>query len=114
MKNARETLELERIYPPWLVNVLAAAYRDGGKVGLSIPAAKEATRLEPQQTDARVILCSDYTLSGARNEAQQMAREIIGIEPGFRLSTYAASQPYRDTATLDHLINSLRQAGLPD
>ncbi len=86
----------------------------GRKVGLSIPAAKEATRLDPRQTDAKIILCSDYTLSGARDQARQIAREIIRIDPSFRLSTYAASQPYRDTATLDHLINNLREAGLPE
>jgi class 3 adenylate cyclase/lipopolysaccharide biosynthesis regulator YciM len=114
VKNAREALQLERIYPPWLVNVLAAAYRDGGKVGLSIPAAKEAARLDPGQTDAKIILCSDYTLSGSRDQAQQMARDIVRIDPSFRLSTYAASQPYRDTATLDQLISNLREAGLPE
>jgi len=114
VKNAREALQLERIYPPWLVNVLASAYRDGGKVGLSIPAAKEATRLDPRQTDAKIILCSDYTLSGARDEAQQIASEIIRMDPSFRLSTYAAGQPYRDTATLDLLIGNLREAGLPE
>lgn len=114
VKNAREALQLERIYPPWLINILAAAYRDGGKVGLSIPAAKEATRLDPEQTDARIILCSDYALGGARDQARDMANEITGLDPSFRLSSYAASQPYKDAATLDRLIDNLREAGLPE
>ena len=114
VKNVRHALQLERIYPPWLVNVLAAAYRDGGKLGLSIPAAQEAARLDPRHTDARIILCSDYALSGAQDDARQTAREIVALDPEFRVSTFAASQPYRDPATLDRLVDTLRQAGLPD
>jgi class 3 adenylate cyclase len=114
VKNVKDALQMERIYPPWLVNVLAAAYRDGGKVDLSIPAAREAARLDPQQTEARVILCSDYELNNAHDEARRMAGEIIAIDPSFRLSSYAESQPYRDAATRERLIESLRAAGLPE
>jgi TolB-like protein len=114
IKNVREALLLERIYPPWMINILAAAYRDSGKVRLSIPAAREALRLDSQQTEARVILCSDYNLENARDDARQIAQEIIGAEPTFRLSTYAAKQPYKYGETLDRVINVLRDAGLPD
>jgi len=33
------------------------------------------SRLDPQRTEARVILCSDYALSGARDQVHQTARE---------------------------------------
>ncbi len=114
IKNVKDALQMERIYPPWLVNVLATAYRDGGKVNLSIPAAREAARLDPQQTEARVILCSDYKLGGFGDEAKEVAREILSIDPAFRLSSFAESQPYKRKDTLDRLIETLRDAGLPD
>jgi len=114
VKHAREALLIERIYPPWLINILAAAYRDSGKIGLSIPAAKEALRLEPEQTEARVILCSDYNLEGLRDSAQEAAKELIVADPTFRLSTYAERQPYKYQETLDQLIEVLSDAGLPD
>jgi TolB-like protein len=114
IKNVREALLLERIYPPWMINILATAYRDSGKVQLSIPAAREALRLDSQQTEARVILCSDYNLENARDNARQVAQEIIATEPAFRLSAYAEKQPYKYSETLNRVIDGLRDAGLPD
>ncbi len=42
VKNVREALQLEKVYPTWLIDILAAAYRDCGAVDLSIPAAIES------------------------------------------------------------------------
>ena len=114
IRNAREALLLERTYPPWLINVLATVYRDSGKVRLSIPAAKEALRIDPRQTEARIILCSDYSLDDSRDEARQIAQEIIAADPMFRLSTYAEKKPYKYGETLERLIDVLRDAGLPE
>ncbi len=114
IKNAREALLLERIYPPWLINVLATAYRDSGKVRLSIPAAREALRLDPHQTEARIILCSDYSLDDSRDQGRKVAQEIIATDPSFRISTYADKKPYRHGETLDRLVDVLRDAGLPE
>jgi class 3 adenylate cyclase/TolB-like protein len=114
IKRVREALQLERVYPAWMINVLATAYRDCGEVELSIPAAKEAMRLDPQQNDARLILCSDYNLAADHDQAQRVAAEIIASDPTFRLSTYAKSQPYKTQAPLERVLEALREAGLPD
>lgn len=114
VKSARHALNLTRAYPVWMINVLAAAYRDAGDLGQSIAAATEALRLDPQQTAARIILCTDYGLAGRRDEARNMAREVIATDPAFRLSSYARGQPYKDTAVLAGLIEILREAGLPN
>ena len=114
IKRVREALQLERVYPAWMINVLATAYRDCGEVELSIPAAKEAMRLDPQNNDARLILCSDYNLSADPDRARHVAEEIITSNPAFRLSTYAKSQPYKNQAPLERVLEALREAGLPD
>ena len=113
VNSVREALQLEKIYPTWLIDVLAAAYRDCGEVGLSIPAAKESLRLNPQSNEARLILCSDYQLTADHDQARRIADEIIASDPEFRLSSYAKSQPYKNPATLKRLIGNLREAGLP-
>ncbi|WP_299621381.1 adenylate/guanylate cyclase domain-containing protein [Pelagibius sp.] len=113
VKSAREALQLEKVYPTWLIDILAAAYRDCGDVELSIPAAKESLRLNPQSNEARLILCSDYQLSADHDQARRVAGEIMTNDPEFRLSKYAKSQPYKDPAKLKHLIAVLREAGLP-
>ena len=114
VNNAKHALDLEGVYPSWLINVLAAAYRDSGKVELSIPAAHESVRLDPGQTDARIILCSDYQLQSHDEEAQRVAAEILEVEPAFRLSQYSENLPYRNNATPSALVEDLRAAGLPD
>lgn len=114
IKHAREALLLERIYPPWVINILAAAYRDDGKIKLSIPAAVEALRLDPLQMEARVILCSDYGLEESRDEAQRIAQEILVADPTFRLSEYAETKPYRYNDMRERIIEALLNAGLPE
>ncbi len=114
INSVKEALQLEKIYPTWLIDILAVAYRDCGDIELSIPAAKESLRLNPQNNDARLILCSDYQLSANHDQARRFADEIIASDPAFRLANYAKSQPYKNPAALDHLMDVLREAGLPD
>jgi class 3 adenylate cyclase len=114
VKSVREALQLERVYPAWLIDILAAAYRDSGDVELSIPAAEESLRLNPRNNDARLILCSDYNLTADHDRARRVGEEIIASDPAFRLSAYAKSQPYKNPAALERLIAGLREAGLPD
>jgi class 3 adenylate cyclase/tetratricopeptide (TPR) repeat protein len=114
VKSVKEALQLEKVYPTWLIDILAVAYRDCGDVELSIPAAKESLRLNPQSNDARLILCSDYKLTAHHDQARRVADEIIVSDPAFRLSDYAKSQPYKNPAALGRLIDILREAGLPD
>ena len=114
VKNIKEALQLEKVYPAWLIDILASAYRDSGKIELSIPVALESVRLDPQNIDARLILCSDYKLAADHKQAQSIADEIIASDPEFRLSTYASSQPYKNPAPFDRVIGALREAGLPD
>ncbi len=114
VRSARESLAVRIMHPPLLINLLAAAYRDSGEIGLSIPAAREAVRLDPQHTDALATLCSDYVLAGEDEDAHRVAHEIIAIDPAFQISRYAANQPYRDKSRLEHIVATLRSAGLPD
>ena len=113
VKTAREALTLRMLYPPPLVNVLAMAYRDSGEIGLSIPTAREAARLDPGHTDALVTLCSNYALSGNGQEACRIADEIVAVDPGFQISSYLAKRPYKDAAKQGQLAEALRSSGLP-
>lgn len=114
VKSAREALGVRTMHPPLVVNLLANAYRDSGEIDLSIPAAKEALRLEPSQTGALATLCSNYMLAGDEANAKRVAREIVNINPAFRISQFSAVHPYKDRATQTHLAEILRAAGLPD
>ena len=62
------------------------------------------------------VLCNKqaYELTSAHDKARRVADDVVTIDPAFCLSDYANSQPYKDPATLDQLVNVLREAGLPD
>ena len=50
----------------------------------------------------------------ARGVAQkQVAEQVLAREPQFKVSDFAAKQPYRDAAKRDALANALTSAGLP-
>jgi len=114
VRNAHEALSVRMAYQPLLLNVLAMAYRDSGEIGSSIPAAREAARLDAENADAQVILCSDYALAGNGNEASDIAGRIVTVDPGFRVSSYAARQPYREASRLARITDALKSAGLPE
>jgi hypothetical protein len=94
--------------------MLATAYRDVGEIGTSISTAESGLKLDPNDREIKVVLCSDYSLAGQPQRARALARDIISAEPMFSVRSYAGSQPYQDIATLDRLCEGLRQAGLPE
>jgi len=113
VRSVKEALRLEKVYPTWLIDILAAAYRDGGSVELSLPAANESIRLNPKGIDARLVLCSAYGFSRDEDRARMVANEIMDTDPAFRLSEYAENLPYKSPEMRERLINALREAGLP-
>jgi TolB-like protein len=114
VRDIREALQLQRVYPPWMINFLAAAYRDSGDVNMSISAAQESLRINSEKNDARLILCSDYELAEEHSHAANIAESIIGQDPSFSLSKYSESLPYKDSAALERVVGALRKAGLPE
>jgi hypothetical protein len=51
---------------------------------------------------------------GRFNEAQAKAAKALKREPGFTLSRYALLEPYQFQASLEHMIEGMRKAGLPE
>ena len=107
-------MRLARNFPPFMLSGLAASLRDSGDIDASIEAATEAMRLFPEDIDSQVTLCCDKVFAGSVAEARQIAERIRRADPSFSISHYVASQPYRDQATLDGIVECLTQAGLPE
>jgi adenylate cyclase len=109
----QEAIRITPVFPPWYMTLLAAAYRDNGEIGKSISAAEYSLRLSPDDRDARLVLCSDYSLASQHGQARKVAQEIVVIDLKFSLAEYAESQHYKDLEPLMRLVDSLRTAGLP-
>ena len=104
-------IRITPVYPYWYMVLLAAAYRDTGDTETSISAAGHAIRLSPDDRDAHLVFCRDYSLGGQHQRAHTLAKEFLVLEPMFSLAKYAESQPNKDEGTLNRLIDSLLAAG---
>ncbi|MCK5363045.1 MAG: hypothetical protein KAR22_08765, partial [Gammaproteobacteria bacterium] len=85
-----------------------------GQIAPSVAVANECLRLDPENLDAHVLLCTDYSMSNSADDARRVAQEILSIKPAFSISAYIETQPYRDNRTLEGIVGALREAGLPD
>jgi class 3 adenylate cyclase/TolB-like protein len=109
----RNAIRHVRASPPWMINILAASFRDNDDIDAAISTAKEAVRLFPDELYGRVVLCGALALVTAEGAAAELAQEIVRIDPSFTISRYAETLPYEDKATLDRITEGLDRAGLP-
>ena len=90
----------------------ALACRETGRYEEGIAAVKKSLQLAPNEVFARVILVSVYMYAGREDEARATVAEIQRIAPNFSVEKFAKALPYKDEATRDRYIESLRKAGL--
>jgi class 3 adenylate cyclase/TolB-like protein len=114
IKNIKTAVKHARIYPPWMANLLSASYRDAGHLGPSMSIANESLRLNPNDVEGLVLLCTNYVMSGSLDDAREVAERILTVEPVFTISGYMDRQPYKDESTMQGVTQALRDAGLPE
>lgn len=71
-------------------------------------------REETYGTGSRRFLAAALALLGRLDESREEARHFMAATPHFRISRWAATQPFRDLAMRDHFVQAYRMAGLPD
>jgi TolB-like protein len=111
---AKQSLRLSPVAQTFFPEVLAAAHYLCGRAEEAIATAHEALAIAPDSVDARVVLTASLVETGRLDAAQQGAREILSVDRRFTLVRFAASRPYRDSAVLKRLVDSLRRASLPE
>ena len=111
---AKQAIRLSPVAQPWFPEVLATSYYLSGSYEDAIAAANQALALAPDSVDARIVLAAALVETGRLDAARHAAPEILSIDPGFTLKRFSDSQPYREPAVLEHLLDTLREAGLGD
>ena len=112
--HARRAIRYMPVYPPWFVEILAAAYRDAGLLDLAIIAARELPRIAPSAMQGRLILASALVRSGWLADARWVVRESRVLDANLSLGRWAASQPYRNADVLAGVTDDLRKSGVPE
>jgi adenylate cyclase len=93
-------------------DVLGRAYFLTGRYEEAISEYKKAVKLDPDYRDAHVGLASTYAVLGRKKEALKEAAEILRIEPNFSIKKYSRFMYFQ--VGLEHEIEGLRKAGLPE
>jgi adenylate cyclase len=112
--HAKRAIRYMPVYPPWFVEILAAAYRDAGMLDLAIMAAREVPRIAPAAMQGRLVLASALARTGWLAEARRVIREARILDANLTLGRWAASQPYRHADVLARIADDLRHAGVPE
>jgi len=90
----------------------AAALRDAGRYEEAVTQVKKAIKREPRDIMSYIVLASTCSMAGREKEALKVAAEVLKINPKFSLEQFAKIHPYKDPATKERYIDSLRKAGL--
>ena len=103
---------LNPLPPPWYVNGTAAV-----EYGLRHYAAA-AQLLESLGNDTfywdHCYLAACYVRLGKLSEAQQEIAKALRLKPNLTIKRLAVAEPYAKLADLEHLLDPLRKAGLPE
>jgi Tfp pilus assembly protein PilF len=59
-------------------------------------------------------LAASYGQLGEAEKARAHVEKILKIAPDYSIAAFASSQPYQRKADLEHFLDGLRKAGLPE
>lgn len=92
--------------------VISIAEFGADRLERAIDAAQQSLRIHPRFLAPRRILCAALALHGADNRAREAGRQLMQIDPTFRVDAFCAWYPLPQ-ATCARLRQGLLAAGLP-
>jgi adenylate cyclase len=75
---------------------------------------RECISRQPSQQWPHVTLACAYAQSGQPEEARAAAAQVLRINPDFTIESSKRTRVYKDPKDLEHYIDGMRKAGLPE
>jgi tetratricopeptide (TPR) repeat protein len=94
-------------------HAISQAHFIGGDHAAAVEWARHADARNPGFTSNQRVLIAALVATGALEEARARARRMLEVDPGFRLSAFAARSSLSGRI-LEDFVALLRTAGLPD
>jgi adenylate cyclase len=91
---------------------LCHAYWLAGRCEEGVPVCKKAILESPNNMGAHLYLAGTYVSLGRIEEARAEAAEVLRIDHKFSLAHWGKTLPFKNEADGEHLIGTLRKAGL--
>jgi tetratricopeptide (TPR) repeat protein len=109
---ADDEIDITPVYPPIWPAILAQSYLASGHYAEASAAADAVLAFDPEIVDAHLVRIGAEMALGRTDAAARSAEAVRRVEPNFRVDAYGETQPYRDPADLERVLEALRGAGL--
>lgn len=111
LEHIRKAFRLNPYPASWYYLTLGQAQYAAGQYEAAIGTLR---RDETYRTSSRRFLAASLAQLGRLDEARAEAELFLVGNPDFTIRHWAAQEPFRDAATLEHFVNGFRKAGLPE
>ena len=109
-----KAMRLSPFYPDNWLGILANGHRLLGRSEDAIALDQERLRRNPDNFFSDFRLAALYMELGREELARAHASEALKKNPNLTLRQIRISEPYRDEKLLEHYLDLLRRAGLPE
>ena len=113
LQYTRKAMRLNPHYIPQYPLFLGRAYYGFREYEKAIVSLKEAVDLNPDFLPPHRMLACAFAQLGRSDEAKAEAGEVLRIDPTFTIAGEQAL-PFRKATDLEHYLDGLRKAGLPE
>ncbi len=107
----RKAFRLNPFPASWYYLTLGQAQYAAGDYAAAVETLR---RDETYRTSSRRFLAASLAQLGLLDEAHAEVQLFLVGNPHFTIGHWAATEPFRDTATLAHFVDGYRKAGLPE
>jgi tetratricopeptide (TPR) repeat protein len=80
----------------------------------TVEAGEQAVSRDPNNAVPHNLLAAAYAQMGRMDNARRHAQEGLRIDPAFSLQAWAKRSPLKNKSDLDHILDGMRKAGLPE
>ena len=85
-----------------------------GRFEEALPWARKAAREMPSWITIQRGLAITLGHLGRDDEAKEVVREMLRIDPEFTISRFSASIPFKEGTVQEQVIEGMRKAGVPE
>jgi adenylate cyclase len=109
---ARFAIRLSPVYPSYYPTVLGYAYYHCGKFKEAFDAAEVSIKTDPNNLEAMILITAIHVALGDMDHADEIAKMIRNVHPGFSLDAFSANHPYKDQKYMDQILAHLSKVDL--
>ena len=110
----QKAVRLNPLHPAWYLYEIGKAYYGARQYEQALAPLRAATNRFPTFITPRRHLAATYAQMGRLDEARAEVATIRKLDPSVCLATYRERDDYERVEDLEHYLDGLRKAGLPE